>query len=367
MSTIVRTSVRLVDIPVETERSDAIQAFLVQETPFVEIHTDDGLVGRGYSYTIGTGGSAVVALLTDVLLPRLVGEDARHIEHLWQKLWSSTRATTPGTLTALALAAVDTALWDLRGQRNDEPLWVSAGGNRQGTPTYDTEHGWLHLGLEELVEGMGAIAAAGWTAGKVKVGKPTLAEDVKRLTAVREVVGEDFTLFIDANQGFTRGEALRRSRAYEDLGIAWFEEPLPADDVEGHAMLARQTSVPIAVGETLTTIGQAAAYMNSGAASIMQIDAARVGGITPWLKVAHAAEAIGVAICPHFLMELHVSLVAATPAGVWVEHIPQLRGVTRSEVRIADGLAYAPDAPGLGIDWDMERIETMTIGEVRTV
>ncbi|HIZ36838.1 MAG TPA: mandelate racemase/muconate lactonizing enzyme family protein [Candidatus Ruania gallistercoris] len=364
MARIVKVSARLVNIPVETERTDAIQAFLVQETPFVEIETDDGRIGRGYSYTIGTGGSAVLALLHDVFLPRLIGEDARAVEALWHRLWSATRATTPGTLTALALAAVDTALWDLRCQRNDEPLWLAAGGFRQQLPAYDTEHGWLHLSEAELVEGMRALADSGWTAAKMKVGRESLPEDVRRVARVREAVGEDFTLFVDANQGFTRSEAQRRARAIEPFDIAWLEEPMPADDRDGHAWLARQTPIPIAVGETLTTAEQCVAYMASGAASIMQVDAARVGGVTPWLKVAHAAEALNIAICPHFLMELHVSLVGATPAGAWVEHIPQLRAVTRSDVRVEAGLVHAPDAPGLGIDWDLERVAEFTVSPV---
>lgn len=361
MTRITSASARLVLIPVETERSDAIQAFLAQETPFVEITTEEGLVGRGYSYTIGTGGSAVMALLRDVMLPQLAGQDSRRVEHLWSMLHSSTRSTTPGTITALALAAIDTALWDIAAQRSRQPLSLAAGGHRTSIPAYDTEHGWLHIPIDELVDGMRGIAEEGWSAGKVKVGKPTLAEDMQRLEAVREAVGDDFTLFVDANQGFTRSEALRRARAFEDLGIAWLEEPLPADDIEGHAMLARQTSIPIAVGETLTTVGQCAAYLTSGAASIMQADVARVGGVTPWLKIAHVAEALNVPMCPHFLMELHVSLASAVPAGTWVEHIPQLRAVTTEEVRVEAGRVFAPETPGLGIGWDMDKIEELTV------
>lgn len=102
-------------------------------------------------------------------------------------------------------------------------------------------------------------------------------------------------------------------------------------------------------------------YLEKGAASIVQVDVARVGGITPWLKVAHTAESHNVMVCPHFLMELHVSLVAAVPNGRYVEHIPQLRAVTRSELLVRDGLAVAPDAPGIGIDWDMDAIDNRRV------
>ncbi|MGC0144022.1 mandelate racemase/muconate lactonizing enzyme family protein [Pseudactinotalea sp. Z1732] len=362
MSRITDVSVRMLDIPVEVPRSDAIQAFTSQETPFVEIRTDDGLTGRGYTYTIGTGGSAVMALLRDVFVPQLPGQDARRIEAIWSALHGSTRATTTGALTSLALAAVDTALWDLKAQRQNEPLWIAAGGYRRQVPMYDTESGWLHLDADDLIAGAQAMRDKGWKALKVKVGKPTMAEDLERLRAVREVVGDDVDIMIDANQAFTGAEALRRITAFDDaVGIAWFEEPLPADDVLGHVELARRTSVPIAVGETLYSPAQFRTYLNSNAAAIVQVDVARVGGITPWLKVAHLAEVSNVDVCPHFLMELHVSLVAAIPNGRYVEHIPQLTTLTRTPVEIEGDRASAPRTPGLGIDWDLDRVEELTI------
>jgi L-alanine-DL-glutamate epimerase-like enolase superfamily enzyme len=148
---------------------------------------------------------------------------------------------------------------------------------------------------------------------------------------------------------FTLGEALRRAPRYAELGIAWFEEPLPADDLGGHARLAAAGAVPLAVGESLYSPAQFAAYVQHGACSIVQVDVARVGGITPWLKVAHLAEAFNLAVCPHFLMELHVSLTAAAPAATWLEYIPQLDAVASSRLVIEDGMAVAPEAPGLGI------------------
>lgn len=361
MTRITQATARLIDIPVETPRSDAIQSFQSQETPIVELRTDDGLTGIGYSYTIGTGGTSVIALLRDHLLPALIGQDARSIEGIWASLYGATRATTTGAITSLALAAVDTALWDLRGQRAGEPLWQTAGGHRRETPMYDTEGGWLHLGIDELVENAAAVATKGWRAAKIKVGKPDVHEDLARLAAVREAVGDSFTLMIDANQGFTVSEAIRRAAMYERFDIAWLEEPLPADDVEGHAQLARQTRIPIAVGESLYGITAFRNHVNRGGASIIQVDAARIGGITPWLKVAHLAEANNLEVCPHFLMELHVSLTAAIPNGRFVEYIPQLTTVTRSPMATDGDRAIAPDTPGLGIDWDLDRLDDLTV------
>ncbi|WP_432856240.1 mandelate racemase/muconate lactonizing enzyme family protein [Amycolatopsis sp. CA-161197] len=357
MTVVVKAEAFLVDLEVEQQRTDAVQAFLKQETVFVELATADGGTGLGYSYTIGTGGRAVIALLRDHLLPRLIGQDSRRVEAVWTDLFASTRATTVGAITSLALAAVDTALWDLKCRRAGEPLWRVAGGFAPRVPLYDTEGGWLHLSTDELVAGARKSAAAGWGGVKVKVGKPTAHEDLERLTAVREAVGPRFDLMVDANQSLTAAEAIRRAKAFEAVDLFWFEEPLPADDVAGHVRLSAATSIPVAVGESLYSVAQFRDYLHRGAASIVQVDVARVGGITPWLKVAHLAEAFNVQVCPHFLMELHVSLTAAIPNGRYVEHIPQLRAITTAEMTISDGHAVAPETPGLGIPWNLDAMD----------
>jgi L-alanine-DL-glutamate epimerase-like enolase superfamily enzyme len=357
MAIIKQVTAFLVDLPVQTVRVDAMQSFVKQETIFVEIVTDDGLTGLGYSYTIGTGGRAVLSMLNDHLLPRLMGCDSREIEKLWQELLGSTRATAVGAITSLSLAAIDLALWDLRCLRADEPLWRMAGGFRDRVPLYDTEGGWLHLPVEELASSARASRDAGWGGVKIKVGKASLNEDIERIAAVREALGPDLDLMLDANQAFTRSESVRRAAGFEPFQIRWFEEPMPADDISGHEFLARSTSIPVAVGESIYAIEQFAEYLGRQAAGVIQVDVARIGGITPWLKVAHLAEAFNVEICPHFLMEIHVSLAAAISNGVYVEHIPQLDLITRGRVSVVEGFAVAPSAPGLGIEWDPQKLD----------
>jgi L-alanine-DL-glutamate epimerase-like enolase superfamily enzyme len=354
-----------VDLAPKVVRTDAIQAFVAQETPLVRIRCDDGVEGTGYSYTIGTGGSSVVALLRDHLAPRLIGRDADAIEAIWKDLFFATHATAVGAITSLALAAVDTALWDLRAKRAGLPLWKTAGGARQRVPLYTTEGGWLQLPVDALVEQTLAAQAAGFRGAKIKVGKPHVSEDVARIGAVRAAVGDAFELMVDANQCFSVSEAIRRARAFEPFGLAWLEEPLPAEDLGGHAELAAHTAVPIAVGESLYHPAHFREYLERGACSIVQVDCARIGGVTPWLKVAHLAETFNVAVCPHFLMELHVSLTAAAPNAAWVEYIPQLDDVTTSRLVVDDGHAVAPDAPGLGIDWDFDAIAARAVARCR--
>ena len=350
-----------VDLPPKVRRTDAIQAFVTQETPMVRITCADGAVGTGYTYTIGTGGSSVVALLRDHLAPRLLARDATELEAIWKDLFFATHATAVGAITSLALAAIDTALWDLRCLRAGQPLWKMAGGAQRRVPVYTTEGGWLHHAASQLVDESLAAKAQGFRGAKMKVGRPSAAEDVARLSAVRAAVGDDWHIMVDANQAFTVAEARRRAQAYRDLALTWLEEPLPAEDLSGHVELAAKATMPIAVGESLYHPSHFREYLERRACSVVQVDCARVGGITPWLKVAHLAEAFNAPVCPHFLMELHVSLSAAVPNGAWVEYIPQLDDVTASRMAMADGCAIPPDAPGLGIEWDWAAIERRVV------
>jgi L-alanine-DL-glutamate epimerase-like enolase superfamily enzyme len=360
-ATIVSAEAWLSDLEVETVRTDAVQSFVKQETIFVRIRTASGVEGLGYSYTIGTGGGAVLSLLRSGLLDVLVGLDASRPEAVWRALFSSTRATTVGAITSLALAAVDTAVWDARCKAAALPLWVAAGGARPSIPLYDTEGGWLHFSTDELVAQALESKSLGMTGVKIKVGKARGHEDFERLAAVRDAVGPGMDIMIDANQSMTAAEAIRRAALFEPLDIFWFEEPLPAEDLAGHRRLAESTSLPVAVGESMYSVGHFREYLQAGAASIVQVDVARIGGITPWLKVAHLAEAFNVAVAPHFLMELHVSLTCAVPNALYLEHIPQLRAITRSEMAISDGQGVAPTAPGLGIDWDLDAIDDLRV------
>ena len=361
MARITAVDVLRIDLPPPVPRSDAIQSFVTQETPMVRMMMDDGSRGTGYSYTIGTGGSSVVALLRDHLAPRLIGRDPAEIEALWHDLLFATHATSVGAITSLALAAIDTALWDWRCRRDGQPLWKAAGGAKKRIPVYTTEGGWLHLSTDAIVRETVAAKEAGFKGAKVKVGLPHVSDDVARLKAVRAAVGDGFEIMVDANQCFTLSEALRRAPRYAEIGIAWFEEPLPADDIAGHARLAAASEVPIAVGESLYSPSQFAAYVQQGAASILQVDVARIGGITSWLKVAHMAECHNLMVAPHFLMELHVSLTAAVPSAAWVEYIPQLDSVASSRLVIDDGHAIAPDSPGIGIEWRWDEIERRSV------
>ena len=361
MARIAQAELTMVDLRPKVERTDAIQAFVSQETPILRLTDTEGAVGVGYSYTIGTGGPAVISLLRETLLPRLIGREAEEIGGIWRDLLYVTHATAVGAITSLALATIDTALWDLRCRRAGLPLWRMAGGARNRVPLYTTEGGWLHLPTEALVSDAVAMKEAGFTGAKLKIGKPSIAEDRARLSAVRAAVGDAFLIMVDANQSFSLAEAKRRADMLAEFGIHWFEEPMPADDVGAHRELSRHSRVPIAVGESMYSLSQFKDYLEQGAASVVQADVARVGGITPWLKIAHLAEAFNVPVCPHFLMELHVSLVCAVPNAPTLEYIPQLDEITTAPMAIRDGHALAPETPGLGIAWNWDEIARSSV------
>ncbi|GFE48912.1 mandelate racemase [Roseobacter cerasinus] len=361
MARIAQVEIFMANLTPKVKRTDAIQSFESQETPFVRITDSEGAVGLGYTYTIGQGGPAIMSLLRETLVPQLIGREAEEIGRIWRDLLFSTHATAVGAITSLSLAAIDTALWDLRCKRAGVPLWRMLGGAKPSVPMYTTEGGWLHISTDDLVADAVAAQAAGFSGSKIKIGRPHLDEDRQRLAAVRAAVGPNYEIMVDANQYFSRAEATRRARVLEEFGIAWFEEPMPADDVMEHALLAASTSVPIAVGESMYSLSQFKDYLTTGGASIVQVDVARIGGITPWMKVAHLAEAHNVPVCPHFLMELHVSLVCAIPNAPWLEYIPQLDSLTASPMAMKDGRAYPSDAPGLGIDWDLDRLDAARV------
>ena len=202
MARITRVEIMMVNLSPKVRRVDAIQTFVAQETPIVSIHDSDGAIGTGYTYTIGTGGPSVMALLEKTLAPALIGKEANRIDAIWRELLFLTHATSVGAITSLALAAIDTALWDLKCLKSGLPLHVAAGGTRDYIPLYTTEGGWLHLEASALVDDAIAVKEKGFKGAKIKIGRPNKSEDNERLRAVRKAVGDNFEIMTDGNQGF---------------------------------------------------------------------------------------------------------------------------------------------------------------------
>ena len=224
MAHITHVELKMVDLVPKVKRVDAIQSFVSQETPLVTVFDSDGASGTGYSYTIGTGGPSVMALLEHTLAPALIGKDPDRIEAVWRDLLFLTHATSVGAITSLALAAIDTALWDLRCKKSSLPLWKAAGGSREQIPLYTTEGGWLHLETQVLVDDALAMQEQGFKGSKIKIGSDHISKDAARLDAVRSAVGSGYEIMTDGNQGFSLSESIRWSRMLQDYSVGWFED-----------------------------------------------------------------------------------------------------------------------------------------------
>jgi len=355
---ITRAEVRLVRVPVEPSRGDAIQQFDALELPIVELVDGGGRRGVGFGYTIGTGGSAIVALIADDLLPLVVGEDARPIAAVMSRLRGHIHALTPGCISSNALAAIDIALWDLAGHRAQAPLHLLLGGAKDRVRLYNTHVGWLNRDLDEMVElSERAVERDGFTALKLKVGKDDPEEDVERVAKVREAVGRRVALMVDANQKWTIDQALTRARDLEPFDLYWLEEPLDAADLDGFVRLGQQTTIARAGGESLYSPAAFHEAVRRGALDILQPDVARVGGIGAALEVCHLAAAANLPVAPHVSPELSVTIACAVSNSVFVEYIPQMQPILKRTLTCRDGFAYPFDAAGHGIEFDQEALD----------
>jgi len=329
---------------------------------FAEIETTDGHEGLGFSYSKRAGGPGQFAHAREIA-PGLIGEDPNDIARLWDRLcWAGASVGRSGLATQ-AIAAFDVALWDMKAKRAALSVAKLLGAHCDSVRCYNTSGGFLHAPINELLENATESREKGIGGIKIKVGQPDSAMDIKRVEAVRSHIG-DFPLMIDANQQWERPTAQRMCRIFEQFNLVWIEEPLDCFDYEGHAALAAQFDNGIATGEMLTSVGEHAELIRHRGADWVQADAARVGGITPFLKIAGLAEHGGLLLAPHFAMELHVHLAAAYPREPWVEHFEWLEPLFNERMETKDGRMVVPTRPGLGLSlsgqvaaWTREQAE----------
>jgi L-alanine-DL-glutamate epimerase-like enolase superfamily enzyme len=346
-----RISTAYYRLPIEPS-GDAGHGLLdTEELITVEVHAG-GLVGHGYAYTIGRGGKAVRALIDEDLAPLLVGQAAEDVERLWERMWRGLLYVGRGGLAAFAIAAVDIALWDLRGLREGKPLWALAGGRARAIPAYGSGVD-LPKPLDGLLRQVEGFLARGFRAVKVKVGKPDPAEDEARVAAVRRLVGDDVDLMVDANMSWGGEEALERGRRLAQLNPFGLEEPTAPEDVAAHSRLVRELPMPIAIGESLHSPWEFERYMAERAVGVVQIDAVTNGGITPTLRVLGLADAAGLPTSSHYTDELSAHLLCASANPIYLEkHAFALdRYLERPQV-VTNGTVRPTDEPGTGLRFD---------------
>lgn len=323
----------------------------------VFIDAGDGLVGEGYLFAPGTRQLGVFDEMVQSFAPGLVGADPEMSEALWRRLWSDINFYGHKGIAVFALSAVDMALWDLRGKALGRPIHRLLGGCRSLVPTYASGGLWLGSGVDELVAEARSFVAAGFRAMKMRLGKKRLEEDVERVRAVRQAIGPDVALMADANQGFTVDHAIRLGRRLEEFGLAWFEEPVPAWDLDGSARVAAALDTPVASGETEYARYGFRDMLKAGAADVLMPDLGRVGGVSEFVKVAHMADAVDLPVSSHIYTEQSLSLVAALGNATYLEHMPWFAGLFREKLELRDGLVVVPERPGFGFTFDPDAVE----------
>ncbi len=352
-ATVTKIRCGLYRVPLAAPVSDA-KVFTGRQAPLdevdvllVEIGTSDGGEGLGFSYSKRAGGPALFAHARQIA-PLLVGEDPLDTGRLWEKLlWAAASVGRQG-VSVQAVAAFDIALHDRKAKLAGLSLAKLLGSYRSSVRCYDTGGGFLSSDIASVIANSERSLARGIGGIKLKVGGEP-RDDVARVKALRKALGDDVALMVDANQQWDRAAARRIGRRLEEFDLVWIEEPLDAYDVAGHAALRSALATPIASGEMLSAASDHRRFLEAGAVDVIQPDAPRIGGITPYRRVADLADELGVTVAPHFATQLHVHLAACQPREGWVEWFEWLDPLFVERLAIADGRVAVPDRPGIGL------------------
>lgn len=321
----------------------------------VDLHTEEGIVGRSYlePYTVRTMKYLVPAVqdLGEVLKGRTVSP-----VELYGLARKSLHFVGYGGMSMIAVSGIDMAAWDALARAAGVPLCVLLGGSVGGVPSYNSNGLWLKdpaaLGDEALqLRGEGGFGAL-----KLRLGRPKARDDVAAIEAVRRAVGEDVRLMADFNQGLDRAEAIERCHMIDRMGLAWIEEPLVYEDLDGHAQLAAELATPIQIGENFYGPRDLHAALAKRACDLVMPDFMRIGGVTGWLRSAAIAGAAGVPMSTHLYPEVAAHVMRVTETAHWLEWQDWIDPLLQSPYRVADGALQIPDLPGLGLEWDEDAV-----------
>ena len=348
----------LLHIPVETALVNQTKSQAFMEVILVKIITDEGLEGYGYTYTDGFGGHAIKSLIDTDIKTLLLGKNPMEVKKLSAfLLWELRQAGFAG-VTVLGTAGIDLALWDIYSKAVDQPECSILEKYREKIPMYASVAGWSGLPPSEMVARAKQLVDEKKMFGvKLQVGREPLEKDALRVQALREALGNEIKIFIDANTILDLPGAVRLARRLEEYDIFWFEEPLPLRNTTGHRILAENTMIPLATGENFFGIHDTDEYIREHLVTYIQADVIRSGGITEWMRIAANCDAQGIRISPHFVMEVTAQVQCCVPNSLFVEYIPWFQNHFENPVKTEEGYAFARIEPGLGLKFKDETIE----------
>jgi len=325
--------------------------------------TADGVEGFGYIVYPRPDLMTTIGQAARELGESLIGMSVLEPEAAWEQLARRGDWVGPGGLLHCALAPLDIAVWDAAGKTVGQPLHRYLGGYRDRLPTYASDGLWYSLSADELAASAKRHVLAGFGAVKLRLGKEARPElEARRVRAVRDAVGPDVRIMVDATESWSLTRARETGRVLQDAGIAWLEDPVHHLDVAGLAELRGRLEVPIAAGEHLYHLDAFRTLLGARAVDVVILDLARVGGVTPWRKIAALAQAHRIPVCGHVVPEIQVHLLTSVPNGHLVEYVPRSAGILTAMPRIESGQLVAPTSPGLGLTLDEAAVRRYRVG-----
>jgi L-alanine-DL-glutamate epimerase-like enolase superfamily enzyme len=319
------------------------------------VHTNLGIVGEGYAFCFGETQLRAIAQMTSSISSRFLQRDPHDIEAIWSEVFRANNFYGQAGVAILAVNPLDVACWDLIGKAADRPLYKLFGACRDRVPVYASGGLWLSSSVAELEREAKAFVSAGFKAMKLRIGSKRWQDDVDRVAAVRNAIGEDVHLMVDVNQGLGADDALRLGRALDGAGLAWFEEPVPTWNDAASAAISARLDTPVASGETEYTRYGIKRLVERQCADIYMPDLQRMGGYTEMRKVIHYLAAHDLPVAPHIFTEHSLHLVASAANATWCEHMPWFEPLFHERMVVdADGMVALPQRAGVGFtfDWD---------------
>jgi len=350
-------STRAVMAPLNIPLGTSVAEIRTVPLLLVDLHTEEGIVGRAYLFGYTPAGAKSIALLLGEAVELIKGQEAnpQTIYHKLVRRFALIGAT--GT-ARMAISALDSALWDAAAKAADLPLCELLGATRRAVRAYDSRG----LGLmpsDKLAREAETLHAKGLSAIKLRLGYPTLEEDLAALRTVRERIPREVLVMVDYNQALSTAEAIRRGRALQAEGIAWLEEPIRHDDYRGNAEIARALDVPLQIGENFNGPEAMVEAFAADACDCVMPDLGRIGGVTGWMEAAGIAAARGVEMSSHLMPEVSAHLLAATPTAHWLEYVDWADAILEEPIKVIDGAVTPSNRPGSGLVWDEAKLKRL--------